>query len=319
MALDINWKHLENETSRIGVYIVSIVIFICSYLLIALTVYHFFPDKLFLALLLGLGFACLVSSSLHIALEWEKVIILRLGKYHHTSGPGLFFTIPIIDCRVATVDQRLMATPFMAEQTLTADTVPINMDAVLFWMVWDPRKATVEVENYGQAVFWAAQTTMRDIIGRTTLAKLLEQREALDEELRIIIDHKTESWGISVISVEIRDIIIPEDLQNAMSKEAQAERERNARLILARAEKDLSHMFTEISGVYQQDDIALQLRAMNLVAESIKKTDSTIIIPSGLSSAFDRLFRTAEKDDLLQHLKQDLLKNPGPEDQGKQS
>jgi hypothetical protein len=189
----------------------------------------------------------------------------------------------------ARVDQRTMATPFGAEETLTSDLVPVDVDAVLFWMVWDPRKACTEVEDYPRAVSWIAQTTMRNAVGSLSIAELATRRDQLDHELQAIIEQKTEIWGITIISVEIRDILIPKELQDAMSKEAQAERERNARVILAEIEQDISEMFSGAAGVYRRDELALQLRTMSLVYESVKSSNGGVVV---LPSAFGDSFNT---------------------------
>lgn len=291
MAQNNGWEHISSETSRRGVYVFSGVVF---FIVLAAALVVFLPKITALELLIAFVVAGLAVSCLHIALEWEKVVILRFGKFHRIAGPGFYFTIPIVEYATARIDQRMRTTPFMAEQTLTADAVPINMDAVLFWMVWDPHKATIEVENYALAVSWAAQTAMRDVIGRTTLAEILSQREKLDEEMQSIIDRKTEAWGITVVSVEIRDIIIPKELQDAMSKEAQAERERNARIILTRAEKDISEMFVKISGIYKGNDTALQLRVMNLIYESVKEKGGMVVVPSAFSDGFNNILHNAK-------------------------
>lgn len=288
---NIGFKDTDTEASRKGAYIFSVTLFIVATLVV---IAPFAPNIAIWNIVLGVVVGVLVSSSIHIALEWEKFVILRFGKFNRVSGPGLCFTIPIVESITATIDQRMMATPFMAEQTLTADAVPINVDAVLFWMVWDPRKATMEVANYSVAVSWAAQTTMRDVIGRTTLAEMLAQRETLDHELQKIIDEKTEEWGITVVSVEIRDIVIPKELQDAMSKEAQAERERNARIILTKAEKDISEMFVEVSDIYKDNAVALQLRTMNLVYESVKDHGGMIVVPSSFSNALESVMEVTK-------------------------
>jgi uncharacterized membrane protein YqiK len=191
----------------------------------------------------GIVVAALVSSSIKIANQWEKAVVLRLGKYHKLAGPGLFIIIPVIDSVAAWVDQRIRTTSFIAEQTLTKDTVPVDVDAVLFWVVWDPEKAVLEVADYYHAVTWASQTALRDLIGETLLAEMLVGRRILDEELCKTIDERTEPWGIAVQSVEIRNVIIPSELQDAMSREAQAERDRRARILLGTAETEISLKF----------------------------------------------------------------------------
>ncbi|AFM41955.1 membrane protease subunit, stomatin/prohibitin [Desulfosporosinus acidiphilus SJ4] len=224
--------------------------------------------------------ALLVSASVKVSRQWEKAIILRLGKFQRLSGPGLFFIIPIIDSVSSWVDQRIITTSFNAEQTLTKDTVPVDVDAVLFWMVWDAEKAALEVEKYKDAVTWAAQTALRDVIGRTQLAEMLAGRENIDEELRRIIDRRTEPWGVSVQSVEIRDVIIPKSLQDAMSREAQAERERKARVILGTAETEIATKFAEAAKAYENNPVALHLRAMNILYEGLKEKGALVVVPS---------------------------------------
>jgi len=284
--IDSSRNRSKKPASRLGVYLFSSFVFLFV-LAVAAAFVLLSPEIKIWKIVVGALAALLAVSLFHIALDWEKIVILRFGKYHRTVGPGLFFVIPIIEFVTARIDQRTITTPFMAEKTLTADTVPINVDAVLFWMVWDARKATLEVQNYDLAVSWAAQTAMRDIIGRTTLATILTNREKLDAELRDTIDQKTESWGITVVSVEIRDIIIPDELQDAMSKEAQAERERNARIILTKAEKAISEMFVEVSNVYKENETALQLRVMNLVYEGVKERGGLVVVPSLFSDGFN--------------------------------
>ncbi|WP_170932779.1 slipin family protein [Desulfosporosinus sp. FKB] len=222
----------------------------------------------------------LVSSAIKISSQWEKAVVLRLGKFHKLSGPGLFFIIPVIDSVSSWVDQRIITTTFNAEQTLTKDTVPVDVDAVLFWMVWDAEKAALEVENYKDAVTWAAQTALRDIIGKTQLAEMLAGRENIDEELRRIIDLRTEPWGVSVQSVEIRDVIIPKNLQDAMSREAQAERERKARVILGTAETEIAAKFAEAAKAYENNPVAMHLRAMNMLYEGLKEKGALVVVPS---------------------------------------
>lgn len=224
--------------------------------------------------------AALALTAIKVSRQWEKAVVLRLGKFLKLSGPGLFFIIPVIDSVSSWVDQRIIATTFNAEQTLTKDTVPVDVDAVLFWMVWDAEKAALEVENYKDALTWAAQTALRDIIGRTQLAEMLAGRENIDEELRKIIDLRTEPWGVSVQSVEIRDVIIPKNLQDAMSREAQAERERKARVILGTAETEIATKFAEAAKAYENNPVAMHLRAMNMLYEGLKEKGALIVVPS---------------------------------------
>jgi len=234
------------------------------------------PISAIVGALLGL----LAAQSPQVAKQWERGIILRLGKYTGRKGPGLFWILPFIDSVSAWIDQRTITTSFAAEQTLTSDTVPVNVDAVLFWMVHDPEKAALEVQDYKQAVSWAAQTALRDIIGRTSLADLLHGREKIEEELQKLIDERSNPWGITVPSVEMRDVVIPVALQDAMSREAQADREKRARVILGEAERDIAHLFEEASRMYQNNPTALHLRAMNMLYEGLKEKGALMLVPS---------------------------------------
>ncbi len=222
----------------------------------------------------------LVFLSLRIARQWEKAIILRLGRFSHTAGPGIFFVWPIIDSISSMIDSRVQITPFKAEQTLSRDTVPVDVDAVLFWFVWDAQKASMAVSNYAEAVSWAAQTALRDTIGKSDLAALLAGRERIEFELKKMIDERTEPWGITVQSVEMRDVLIPEALQDAMSKEAQAQRERSARVILSQAEIEVAQKFDQAAQIYNTNPAALSLRSMNLLADAIKERGALVIVPN---------------------------------------
>src|SRR5881396_2866475 len=215
-----------------------------------------------------------------IAEQWERAIILRLGRFVGLRGAGLFWIVPFVD-RVSTwIDQRTITTSFAAEQTLTSDTVPVNVDAVLFWLVHDAEKAALEVQDYTQAVSWAAQTALRDIIGRTTLTDLLRGRERIEDELQQLIDQRSSPWGVTVSSVEMRDVVIPGALQDAMSREAQAAREKQARIILGQAEMEIAHSFEEAAKSYQNNPTALHLRAMNMLYEGLKEKGALMLIPS---------------------------------------
>ncbi len=218
--------------------------------------------------------------ALKVASQWEKAVVLRLGKLRGLRGPGWFWIIPIVDNVATWIDSRVMVTPFSAEKTLTKDTVPVDVDAVLFWVVWDAEKAALEVRDYQSAISWAAQTALRDIIGRMMLADILVGRSAIDEELQRIIDERTTPWGVTVQSVEIRDIVIPQDLEDAMSRQAQAERERQARVILGESERQIAASFSEASQVYVNNPTALHLRAMNMLFEGLKEKGALVIVPS---------------------------------------
>ena len=215
-----------------------------------------------------------------IAQQWERAIVLRLGKFIGLQGPGLFWIVPFVDSVSSWIDQRTITTSFAAEQTLTSDTVPVNVDAVLFWMVHDAQQAALEVQDYQQAVSWAAQTGLRDIIGRTALTELLRGRERIETELQQLIDVRSNPWGITVQSVEMRDVVIPSALQDAMSREAQAAREKQARIILGEAEMEIAHSFQEAAKAYQHNPVALHLRAMNMLYEGLKEKGALMLIPS---------------------------------------
>ncbi|MGV8083893.1 MAG: slipin family protein [Coriobacteriia bacterium] len=271
------------QASRNGAHAFSIVIFLVAFVVVM----AFFGSRIStfsiaLAVLAGI----VAVSSIHIALQWERAIVLRLGKFDHVAGPGLYFTIPLIEYVALRVDQRIQTTPFGAQETLTSDLVPVDVDAILFWMVWDAKKACTEVKDYSKAVSWVAQTTMRDAIGRVSLAEVATRREQLDRELQKVIEAKTEPWGITIVSVEIRDIVIPKDLQDAMSRTAQAERERDARVLLAEVEKDISEMFVEAAEVYDRNEKAFKLRTMNLIYESVKQKGGLVVVPSAFSEGF---------------------------------
>lgn len=238
------------------------------------------------ALALALVAGWLAVSSVHIVLEWEKAVVLRLGKFNRVAGPGVVFTWPIVEFYTLRVDQRVSATYFGAEETLTSDLVPINVDAVVFWMVFSAKKACVEVEDYAAAVSWVAQTAMRKAIGRATVAEVAMRRDQLDAELKEALEEKLSPWGIDIIDVEVRDIVVPKELQAAMAAEAVAERKKNARMVLAEVERDISEMLKDASEVYDGDQDALRLRTMHLAYESVEKSGGTLVIPSAFSEGF---------------------------------
>jgi len=215
-----------------------------------------------------------------IAEQWERAVVLRLGRFVGLRGPSLFWIVPFVDRVSSWIDQRTITTTFAAEQTLTSDTVPVNVDAVLFWMVHDAQKAALEVQDYPQAVSWAAQTALRDIIGRTDLTDLLRGRERIEAELQQLIDQRSNPWGVTVSSVEMRDVVIPVALQDAMSREAQAAREKQARIILGQAEMEIAHSFQEAAKSYHDNPTALHLRAMNMLYEGLKEKGALMLIPS---------------------------------------
>jgi regulator of protease activity HflC (stomatin/prohibitin superfamily) len=223
----------------------------------------------------------LVSAlAIKVADQWDKAVVLRLGKFHSLRGPGLFFIIPVIDSIPYWIDTRVITTAFKAEKTLTKDTVPVDVDAVLFWKVLDPKKAALDVADYRSAISWASQTALRDVIGKTMLSDMLEGRDKLSNLLQKIIDERTEPWGINVISVEVKDVLIPSALEDAMSMQAQAERERQARVILGDSERQVAEKFAEAAKSYQQNPVALHLRAMNMLYEGLKHNSTIVIVPS---------------------------------------
>ncbi len=233
---------------------------------------------IWMAALVALGLIAMQSPQ--IARQWERAVVLRFGRFVGLRGPGLFWVLPFVDHVSSWVDQRTITTSFAAEQTLTSDTVPVNVDAVLFWLVNDVEKAALEVQDYEQAVSWAAQTALRDIIGRTTLTDLLRGRERIESELQLLIDQRSTPWGVTVSSVEMRDVVIPGALQDAMSREAQAAREKQARIILGEAEREIAHSFEEAARSYHNNPTALHLRAMNMLYEGLKEKGALMLIPS---------------------------------------
>jgi len=228
----------------------------------------------------GVASGFVAAQSPRIAQQWERAVVLRLGRFAGLRGPGPFWVVPFIDAVARRIDQRVITTSFAAEQTLTSDTVPVNVDAVLFWMVYDPEKAALEVQDYPNAVSWAAQTALRDIIGRTSLTDLLSGRERIEQDLQRLIDQRSTPWGVTVQSVEMRDIVIPSQLQEAMSREAQAAREKRARIILGEAEMEIARSFQTASLVYQDNPVALHLRAMNMLYEGLKEKGALMLVPS---------------------------------------
>jgi regulator of protease activity HflC (stomatin/prohibitin superfamily) len=224
--------------------------------------------------------ALLVSAAIKIADPWDRSVVLRLGHFHSLRGPGLFFIFPILDTIPYWIDTRVITTAFKAEKTLTKDTVPVDVDAVLFWKVMDPKKAALEVADYLSAISWAAQTALRDVIGKTMLSDMLEGRDKISSVLQKIIDDRTEPWGIHVQSVEVKDVLIPPALENAMSMQAQAERERQARVILGDSERQVAEKFGEAALTYANNPVALHLRAMNMLYEGLKQNSTIVIVPS---------------------------------------
>jgi len=224
--------------------------------------------------------ATYVLLALKVADQWEKAVVLRFGRFTGLRGPGIVWIVPVVDRIAVWIDHRVMVTAISAEKTLTKDTVPVDVDAVLFWLVWDAEKAALEVENYRVAIAWAAQTAPRDVIGQMDLADILIGRARMDRDLQKIIDERTTPWGVTVQSVEIRDIVIPQELEDAMSRQAQAERERQARVILGESEKQIAQSFADASQAYINNPTALHLRAMNMLFEGLKEKGALVIVPS---------------------------------------
>ncbi len=233
-------------------------------------------------LIIGTLIGLYLLFSIKVADQWEKVAVLRMGRYIGLRGPGLFHIIPLVDRLSRYVDQRVRVANVMAESTLTRDTVPVNVDAIVFWLVWNAEKSILEVEDFVQAITTSAQTALRESIGRHELAQMITEREPLGRELQRILDQKTNPWGITVQSVEIRDVRIPQGLEDAMSRQAQAERERQARIILGQAETDIAEKFSQAALTYQNNPVALHLRAMNMLYEAIKERGSMVIVPSSV-------------------------------------
>ena len=279
-----------NEATRAGVYLFAVVMFAVGFGVVFAATFAWLSV---VTVMCAVAAGVLCAACIRVAPQWERVTVLRFGRFHRVAGPGLYFLIPFAEYTAIHIDHRIMTSSFSAEAALTADLVPVDVDAILFWMVWDAQKACLEVENYPKAVLWSAQTAMRDAIGQLNLADLSLRRKQIDRELQEVMGAKCEQWGITVLSVEIRDIMVPRELQDALSKEAQATRERNARVILAEVEKDISEMYVEAAEVYEKNPNAMQLRAMNLAYEGAKDGKGILLAPSGLADGFDvsKLFK----------------------------
>jgi regulator of protease activity HflC (stomatin/prohibitin superfamily) len=249
-------------------------------LIVAIVLKLLFPDEEILLLMTGIALSTILSCTAQVAAQWEKAILLRLGRYRGLRGPGLFFILPFVERIEVFVDQRVRATDFRAERILTLDTVPVYIDAISFWLVWNAEKAVLEVADYTHAVILSAQAALRDAVGKHELTDLLSNREKLCDEIQQTVDEKTNAWGITIQSIEIIDVVIPEALEEAMSKRAQAERERQARIILSTTETEIAEKFAAAADRYREDPTALHLRAMNMIYEAIRQKGSMIIVPS---------------------------------------
>ena len=259
-----------------GVAVTAFVLSIVAGTLLGVTMHQ--PAPIIVGALLGLY----LLFAIKVVQQWEKVALLRLGRYVGLRGPGIFHIIPVVETLSSFVDQRIRVASVTAESTLTRDTVPVNVDAIVFWLVWNAEKAILEVENFLDAINLSAQTALRESIGRHELAQMITERETLGRELQRILDEKTNLWGITVQSVEVRDVRIPQGLEDAMSRQAQAERERQARIILGLAETEISNSFVQAAAAYAENPVALHLRAMNMLYEAIKEKGSMVIVPSSV-------------------------------------
>lgn len=286
VVVDSQVLETDRTASRAGALIFSTALFVVLFAVVQGVCIAVEGQLNFVGILVGLALGWLGVSAIHIAQQWERIVVLRLGKLNRVSGPGLVFTVPIIEHCALYVDMRTRSIPFGAKETLTADLVPLDIDAVLYWMVWDAEKACMEINNYSLAVQLAAQTALRDAIGRSTVASITIRRNQLDQELTKVLDEKVSEWGITVLSVEIRDIIVPEGLQEAMSLEAQAEQRKKARIILMEAEQTIAEMAAEIGDAYEGHDNALDVRRMHLMYESVKDTGGTVVLPSAFADGF---------------------------------
>ena len=276
------------QASNAGVVIFTIVLFLVT-LGVVLVVGLAMQGRVTLkAIAIAVLLAALFASSCHIAQQWERVVVLRLGKLDRVSGPGLFWTWPVIESNTMRVDTRMRATTFGAEETLTSDLVPLDVNAVLFWHVWDAKAACTEVGDFSAAVELSAQTALRDAIGRASAAEVAIRRNQLDRELKKVLEEKVAPWGVTILSVEVRDILLPKDLQEAMSLEAQAEQRKKARIILIEAEQDIFEMLNEMGDLYEDNEAAKRLRTMHLLNESLREGEGTVVIPSAFAEGFNK-------------------------------
>lgn len=280
--LEDNVRH--SDASRVGVYAFAAALFAVSAALVTFTTLAALEAW---SLVLGVAVGFLVASAIRVAPQWERVALLRLGKFRRVAGPGVYVVIPFVDSVAMHIDIRTVTTAFNAEQALTADLVSVDIDAILFWVVWDPKRACLEVANYPQAVLRSAQTAIRDAVGQVNLEDLSMRRRQLDHELQATMSEKCEAWGITILSVEIRDIRVPRELQDSLSREAQATRERDARVLLAEVEKDISEMYYDAAELYEKRPQAMKLRAMNLAYEGARDGRGIIFAPNSLADAFD--------------------------------
>lgn len=286
VAADAYRSDPAKKATRNGAVMVTVAFSIAAFATMLAASIAICGELTLVGILVSVAVALAMLSSVHVCMDWERAVVMRLGKFNRLAGPGLFFTIPLLEFCTLRVDQRMNVTPFGAEEALTSDLVPLDVDAVLFWVIWDPEKACTEVEDCYFAVALSAQTALRDAIGRASLQNVVMRRHQLDQELRDAVEKKVSDWGISIVSVEVRDLIIPKELQGIMSLEAQAECRKSARITLMEAEKDLSAILDDVAQTYGHDEIALSLRKMHLTYEGMQDNDGTFVVPSAYGEGF---------------------------------
>ena len=294
VAADAYRSDPAKKATRNGAVMVTVAFSIAAFAMVLAASVAICGELTLVGILVSVVVALAMISSVHVCMDWERAVVMRLGKFNRLAGPGLFFTIPLLEFCTLRVDQRMNVTPFGAEEALTSDLVPLDVDAVLFWVIWDPEKACTEVEDCYFAVALSAQTALRDAIGRASLQNVVMRRHQLDQELRDAVEKKVSDWGISIVSVEVRDLIIPKELQGIMSLEAQAECRKSARITLMEAEKDLSAILDDVAQTYSHDEIALSLRKMHLTYEGMQDNDGTFVVPS----AYGEGFTSKQEDDV---------------------
>lgn len=294
VAADAYRSDPAKKATRNGAVMVTVAFSIAAFAMVLAASVAICGELTLVGILVSVVAALAMLSSVHVCMDWERAVVMRLGKFNRLAGPGLFFTIPLLEFCTLRVDQRMNVTPFGAEEALTSDLVPLDVDAVLFWVIWDPEKACTEVEDCYFAVALSAQTALRDAIGRASLQNVVMRRHQLDQELRDAVEKKVSDWGISIVSVEVRDLIIPKELQGIMSLEAQAECRKSARITLMEAEKDLSAILDDVAQTYGHDEIALSLRKMHLTYEGMQDNDGTFVVPS----AYGEGFTSKQEDDV---------------------
>lgn len=294
VAADAYRSDPAKKATRNGAVMVTVAFSIAAFAMVLAASVAICGELTLVGILVSVVVALAMLSSVHVCMDWERAVVMRLGKFNRLAGPGLFFTIPLLEFCTLRVDQRMNVTPFGAEEALTSDLVPLDVDAVLFWVIWDPEKACTEVEDCYFAVALSAQTALRDAIGRASLQNVVMRRHQLDRELRDAVEKKVSDWGISIVSVEVRDLIIPKELQGIMSLEAQAECRKSARITLMEAEKDLSAILDDVAQTYGHDEIALSLRKMHLTYEGMQDNDGTFVVPS----AYGEGFTSKQEDDV---------------------